>query len=194
MTEEANKQDQTVEHDWSFMDDDLEYEDIDLTLDHSEQGVQLVTFMLGGEKYGLNILKVRELIRYTETTPVPNMPSFLKGVINLRGVIIPVLDMRVRFGMPQGQYDQYTVIIIVHVGKKLTGIVVDTVADVVFLAKDHIKPPPNFSTMVDTAFIEGMGQVRDELLILLDIDHILSPEELALVAPLPVPDAGAGVT
>lgn len=155
-------------------------EETDFILENLKDFMQLVTFWLGDEKYGLDILKVRELIRYTESTPVPNMPDFIKGVTNLRGTILPVLDLRIRFGMPSIQYDttEYAVIIIVFVGEKLVGIIADAISDVIFLSKESINPPPEFSSVVDTAFIQGMAQSRDEMVVLLNIDRILSEEEM----------------
>ncbi len=159
-----------------------EYEDLDLQMDYLGSGVQFITFTLENESYAIDILKVRELVSYTPPTVIPNLPTCIGGVINLRGVIVPVVDLRAKFGMPDGEYDKYTVTIVVQVGEKLMGIIVDGVSDVIFLAEDQIQPTPEFSTNVNTKFIEGMGQVKDDLVILLDIDCVLSKEELGLLA------------
>lgn len=162
--------------------DDLEnYEDMDLQLDYSKNGIQMVTFTLENETYGVDILKVRELISNTHITTLPNMPPFIKGMLNLRGLVIPIIDLRIKFGMPEGNYDQYTVFIIVQLGEKQMGIIVDSVADVVFLPDDQMQTTPELSASVDTTFILGMGRVREELIIVLDIDRILSKQELVLI-------------
>ena len=155
-------------------------EDTDLILENPKDCYHLVTFRLGGEKYGMNILKVQEIIRYIEVTPIPNMPDFVKGVTNLRGTILPVLDLRIRFGMPPGHYEdsEFAIILIVYVGAKQVGIIADAIADVIFLPKSTISPPPDFPTLVDTDFIQGMGEIRNEMVILLNIDKILSEEEM----------------
>ena len=163
---------------WMNLDD---YEDFDSQMDYSGNGIQLITFTLQGESYGIDILKVRELISYSTPTVIPNVPECIKGVTNLRGVVVPVVDLRIKFGMPLKEYDKYTVIVVVKVGEKLIGIIVDTVSDVVFLSEDQIQPTPEFSADINTKFIEGMGQIKDDLVILLDIDCVLSEEELGLL-------------
>ncbi|MGK5090565.1 chemotaxis protein CheW [Deltaproteobacteria bacterium TL4] len=158
-----------------------EYEDIDLQANYSGDGVQLVTFTLGHECYGIDILTVRELISYSQPSPLPNVPKCIKGVINLRGLIVPIVDLRVKFGMPTQHYDQYTVVIIIQVGKKLIGIIVDSVSDVVFIRDSQRQETPEFSTNIDTAFIEGIGQIKEEMVILLNAESMLSQEELGLL-------------
>ena len=159
--------------------DDID-EETDLILENPKDCIQLVTFRLAGEKYGINILKVQEIIRYIEATPIPNMPDFVKGVTNLRGTILPILDMRMRFGMPPGHYEtsEFAIIIIAYVGAKHVGLIADAIADVIFLPKNTIAPPPDLPTLVDTDFIQGMGEVRNEMVILLDMDKILAEEEM----------------
>lgn len=155
-------------------------EETDLILENPKDCIQMVTFWLGGEKYGMDILTVQEIIRYIDTTPIPNMPDFIKGVTNLRGTILPVLDLRTRFGMPPGNYEtsELAIILIVYIGIKQVGVIADAIADVIFLPKSAISPPPDFPTLVDADFIQGMGEVRDEMVILLNIDKILSEEEM----------------
>ena len=157
---------------------DEEMEDFELENSHRE-GTQLITFILGSEKYGLKILKVRELISYPEVmTRIPGMPDFIVGMINLRGLVIPVIDLRLRFGMDIGEYDKYTVIIIVQVENKMIGMIVDSVADVVYLEDEKTQASSDISTNIDTQFIQGVANIRDDMVILLDVDHLLSEQEL----------------
>ena len=157
---------------------DEEMEDFELEVSHRE-GTQLITFILGSEKYGLKILKVMELISYPEVmTRIPGMPDFIVGMINLRGLVIPVIDLRLRFGMDIGEYDKYTVIIIVQVENKMIGMIVDSVADVVYLEDEKTQASTDISTNIDTQFIQGVANIRDDMVILLDVDHLLSEQEL----------------
>ena len=157
---------------------DEEMEDFELEVSHRE-GTQLITFILCSEKYGFKILKVRELISYPEVmTRIPGMPDFIVGMINLRGLVIPVIDLRLRFGMDIGEYDKYTVIIIVQVENKMIGMIVDSVADVVYLEDEKTQASTDISTNIDTQFIQGVANIRDDMVILLDVDHLLSEQEL----------------
>ena len=117
----------------------------------------------------------------TEIVYVPNSPDFMKGVINLRGAVVPVVDMRKRFRMEERKYDMFTVIIIVEVKEILVGMIVDTVSDVVGIPQNAIQETPHFTTKIDTQFIEGIGQTNDKLVIVLDIDKILSAEEIKTI-------------
>jgi len=121
---------------------------------------------------------VQEIIGMTEIVHVPNSPDFMKGVINLRGSVVPVIDMRTRFRMQEREYDMFTVIIIVEVRDMLVGMIVDSVSDVVDMAAGDIQKTPNFAVKIDTDYIEGIGQIADKLVIILDIEQILSSEEL----------------
>jgi purine-binding chemotaxis protein CheW len=119
------------------------------------------------------------LISYPEVmTRIPGMPDFIVGMINLRGLVIPVIDLRLRFEMEIGEYDKYTVIIIVQVENKMIGIIVDSVADVVYLEDDKTQASADISTNIDTQFIQGVANIRDDMVILLDVDHLLSEQEL----------------
>lgn len=142
---------------------------------------QYVTFQLGGETYGISILKLNEIIAYQSCTTIPNVPSFIKGVLNLRGIVVPVIDLRERFGMEVKEYDQFTVIMILDVSGRIMGLVVDAVSDVITLNRESIKPRPHFSTGISTEFISGMGIKDDKFVILLDVDRLLSDEELNMV-------------
>ena len=145
--------------------------------DKTREGKYL-TFVLGGEEYGLEILKVREIISVMEITEVPQVPAFIKGVINLRGKVIPVMDLRLKFGMESVEYTRETCIIVVNIGDLLIGVVVDTVAEVLDITEEEIDPPPTFGSTVKTDFIMGMGKIKGKVKILLDIDKILSVDEL----------------
>ncbi len=141
-----------------------------------------LTFILGDEEYGLEILKVREIISVMEITEVPQVPSFIKGVINLRGRVIPIIDLRLKFGMPEVEYTRETCIIVVNVKKLLLGIVVDTVAEVLDIPEKDIEKPPTFGGSIRTDFILGMGKVKNKVKILLNIAKVLSTDELEIVA------------
>ena len=142
---------------------------------------QHVTFLLGDETYGISILKLNEIIAYQDCTTIPNVPGFIKGVLNLRGIVVPVIDLRERFTMEKKTYDQFTVIMILDVSGRTMGLIVDAVSDVVTLNDEDIKPRPNFSTGISTHFIHGMGLKDNKFIILLDVDRLLSDEELNMV-------------
>jgi purine-binding chemotaxis protein CheW len=136
-----------------------------------------LTFFLGNEEFGLEILKVREIIGIMKTTAVPQMPAFMNGVINLRGKVIPVVDLRLRFGMPSAEQTSETCIIVVDVRGDLMGIIVDRVSEVQEIRSEAIEDPPNVGTNVDMSFILGMGKIEDNVKILLDIGKVLSDAE-----------------
>lgn len=142
---------------------------------------QFVTFQLGAETYGISILKLNEIIAYQSCTTIPNVPKFIKGVLNLRGIVVPVIDLRERFGMELKDYDQFTVIMILDVSGRIMGLVVDMVSDVLTLNSDDVKPRPHFSTGISTEFISGMGIKDKKFIILLDVDKLLSDDELNMV-------------
>ena len=148
------------------------------------RGGKYLTFVLDKEEYGLEILKVREIIGMMDITTVPQTPDFVKGVINLRGKVIPVVDLRLKFGMQEVEATQETCVIVVEVGGVQMGIVVDTVSEVLDIEEKQIEDPPRFGTQVDTAFIRGMGKIENRVKILLDIEKVLSSEELVLVSDI----------
>jgi len=139
-------------------------------------GGMYLTFHLDGEEYGVEILKIREIIGIMDITQVPQTPDFVQGVINLRGKVIPVVDLRSKFGLQRAEYDEATCIIVVDVGMMM-GIIVDTVQEVHDIPSTEIEPPPKLGGAVDTSFILGMGKVKDDVKILLDIDKVLTTEE-----------------
>ncbi|MCP4589685.1 MAG: purine-binding chemotaxis protein CheW [bacterium] len=143
----------------------------------SHEESKYLTFKLAEEEYGVVILKVREIIGIMSITAVPQMPAHMKGVINLRGKVIPVIDLRLKFGLEEIDHTEQTCIIVVDVGKEI-GIIVDTVSEVLDLRGENIEPPPAMGGSVDTSFILGMGKVDDEVKILLDIDKVLTTDEL----------------
>ena len=131
-------------------------------------GRQYLTFALGAEEYGVEILKVQEIKGYSAITPIPNTPSYVKGVMNLRGSIIPIVDLRAKLSMPEAAYNQFTVIIVVRVGAKTVGVVVDAVSDVLNIPLKDIQPTPDFGSQVDARFISGLAKAGERLAILLD--------------------------
>jgi len=154
----------------------------------TQRGGKYLTFALGKEEYGLEILKVREIIGYMEITSVPRTPGHVKGVINLRGQVISVIDLRSKFGMETAEKTDETCIIVVetkHSGRKLsTGLIVDRVSEVLDIAGEKIEDPPSFDSAVDTDFILGMGKIGESVKILLDIDRVLSAADS--IAPVEV--------
>ncbi len=142
---------------------------------------QYVTFLLGEETYGVSILKLNEIIAYQICTTIPNVPKFIRGVLNLRGIVVPVIDLRERFSMETKPYDQFTVIMILDVAGRTMGLVVDAVSDVITLNTGDIRPRPTFSTGISTEFIHGMGVKDNKFIILLDTDRLLSDDELNVV-------------
>ena len=161
---------------FNLLDDEDENFDYQL-LHHS--GEQWLTFRLGKETYGLEILQVRELISYPESiTRVPRMPSFLLGMINLRGMVLPIMDLRKRFEMSDFDTGPFTVIIIVQIKSKVIGVVVDSVVDVVNLQNDNLLEAPDESTDLDAKFVKGLANLRGEMVILMDLEQLLAPEEL----------------
>ena len=156
---------------------DEELEDMSLDISYSE-GTRLITFILGQEKYGLDILKVRELISFPEgLTRIPRMPDFIVGMFNLRGLVIPVMDLRKKFNMSDEERHEFSVIIIVDVENKYIGLTVDAVSDVIFVKEDEMQDTSELAVNVDTKFIKGVAKTKDEMIILLDIDYLLSKEE-----------------
>jgi len=149
------------------------------TIDH--KGGKYLTFKLADEEYGVEILKVREINGLMDITAVPQMPVYMKGVINLRGKVIPVIDLRLKFGLEEIESTEQTCIIVVDVGKEI-GIIVDTVSEVLDISGENVEPPPDMGASLDTAFILGMGKVGEAVKILLDIDQVLTTDELTNLA------------
>jgi purine-binding chemotaxis protein CheW len=147
------------------------------------EGRQYLTFRLGDEEYGVEILKVQEIKGYSAITPIPNTPSYIKGVMNLRGTIVPVVDLRAKFGMSETEYTPFTVIIVVTVGAKVMGLIVDAVSDVLNIPREDVQPTPDFGAHVDSGYLDGMAKAGDKLVVLLDIDRVLGVGDLGLAPP-----------
>ncbi len=153
------------------------------------QGGEYLTFRLGAEEYGIDILRVQEIRSYEAPTRIANAPAFIKGVVNLRGVIVPIIDLRLKLGClnEQGaaEYNGFTVVIVLNVRGRVVGAVVDSVSDVLELGKDQIKPAPELSSNIDSGFITGIGAVRqgeaERMLILMDIEALMSSAEMGLM-------------
>ncbi|MGV7209792.1 chemotaxis protein CheW [Oxalobacteraceae bacterium A2-2] len=143
-------------------------------------GREFLAFKLGSEEYGIDILKVQEIRGYEAVTRIANAPEFIKGVINLRGIIIPVVDMRIKFHLGQATYDQFTVVIILNIGGRVVGMVVDAVSDVTSLAADQLKPAPEMGSSFSSDYIIGLGTIAERMLILVDIDRLMSSPEMGL--------------
>jgi purine-binding chemotaxis protein CheW len=147
-------------------------------VNRNEEEKQYVTFLVGDETYGVSVIKVQSINEMVEITHVPKAQSFIKGVINLRGAVVPVIDMRKKFNLPMKEYDSFTVILIVEVKGRLIGMIADAVSDVVSFPVSDIKTNINFSARVDTSAIEGVGMAGESLIILLDVDTFLDSEHL----------------
>lgn len=142
---------------------------------------EFLVFSLGDEEYAIDILKVQEIRGYENVTRIANAPDFIKGVTNLRGVIVPIVDLRIKFHLDNVEYGGQTVVIVVNVGDRVVGIVVDGVSDVMTLTPDQIKPAPEFGVTLSSDYLSGLGSLEDRMLVLVDIDKLLTSDEMALV-------------
>jgi len=144
-------------------------------------GQEFLTFALGNEEYGIDILKVQEIRGYEKVTQIVNAPGFIKGVINLRGTIVPVVDMRLKFRLAKADYNEFTVMIILNIAHRVVGMVVDGVSDVMQLSAQQIRPAPEFGGAVHTPYITGLGTLDNRMLILVDIEKLMSGSDIALI-------------
>ncbi len=151
---------------------------------------QLVSFVVEDEEFGVDILKVQEIIRTVDITRVPKSPEFVEGVINLRGKIVPVIDLRIRFGIAKHERDNETRIIVVELSDRVVGFLVDKVKEVIRVEKNIIEPPPELTTSISSNYITGVAKLQDRLLILLDLDKVLSGEEQEHLSEV---ETGAGL-
>jgi purine-binding chemotaxis protein CheW len=142
---------------------------------------EFLTFTLGPEEYAIDILKVQEIRGYDAVTTIANAPAFIKGVVNLRGTIVPIVDLRIKFGIGNVEYTPFTVVIILNISGRVVGIVVDSVSDVTMLRPEQIRPAPEFAATVDTKFILGLGTLEERMLIVVDIERLMLSSEMALV-------------
>lgn len=147
----------------------------------SEVVTEVLAFKLGKEEYGINILKVQEIRGYDSVTRIASAPDYIKGVMNLRGIIVPVVDMRIKLKLGEPTYDEFTVVIILSIGGRVTGMVVDSVSDVTTLTTEQIKPAPNVGMAINSDYLIGLGSIDDRMLILIDIDQLMSTAELGVV-------------
>lgn len=145
-----------------------------------ERPREYLTFRLGEEEYGIDILKVQEIRGYEQPTRIANAPSFIKGVVNLRGVIVPIIDMRLKFGLGSAEYNDFTVVIILNLGARVVGMVVDSVSDVMELSPEQIRDTPEIDSVVDSSYITGLGTLNDRMLILIAIEKLMGTAEMAL--------------
>ena len=150
---------------------------------------EFLTFRLGGEEYGIDILKVQEIRGYEAVTRIANVPAFIKGVVNLRGVIVPIVDLRLKFELGAARYDAFTVVIILNVTGRVVGVVVDSVSDVLELDPKQIKPAPEFNSLLEAGYITGLGTVEssegERLLILVDIEKLMGSPDMGLLERAP---------
>lgn len=144
-------------------------------------GRECLTFTLGDEEYGIDILMVQEIRGYETVTKIANAPDFIKGIINLRGVIVPVVDMRIKFNLDNIVYNEFTVVIVLNVCRRVIGMVVDGVSDVITLTPEQIHATPEFGTNLDTQYLIGVGTVGERMIVLVDIERLMSSKEMALI-------------
>jgi len=149
--------------------------------DRDAGGREFLAFTLGREEYGIDILKVQEIRGYEAVTRIANAPEFVKGVVNLRGIIVPIVDMRIKFQLGEPTYDQFTVVIILNIAGRVMGMVVDSVSDVITLSPDQVKPAPEIGTALNTDYLIGLGTLDERMLILVDIDKLMSSAEMGLM-------------
>ncbi|QIL45064.1 chemotaxis protein CheW [Acidovorax sp. HDW3] len=143
---------------------------------------EYLTFRLDQEEYGIDILKVQEIRGYEPPTRIAHAPAFLKGVVNLRGTIVPIVDMRLKFNCSKAEYNSFTVVIILNLHKRVVGIVVDSVSDVMELASDNVRSAPDIESAIDSSCIFGLGSVNERMLILLDIEKLMSSVDMGLMS------------
>lgn len=142
---------------------------------------EFLTFVLGEEEYGVDILKVQEIRGYDTVTRIPDAPDFIKGVINLRGTIVPVVDLRVKFSLGKAEFNQFTVMIILNLGERVVGMVVDGVSDVLELSHDQRRPAPDIGGGLKSEYLMGIGTIEERMLILVDIEKLMSSSEMELI-------------
>lgn len=142
--------------------------------------LEFLTFTLGDEHYGLDIMRVKEIRGYEAVTKIANAPEFIKGVLNLRGDIVPIVDLRLKFSVGSATYDEFTIVIMLHIDERIVGIVVDAVSDVINISSDEVKPPPQFGVAFDSQYLHGLVPLNENMIILLDIEKLISSQELSL--------------
>ncbi|MDI1271316.1 MAG: chemotaxis protein CheW [Polaromonas sp.] len=148
------------------------------------KALEFLAFTLGQEEYGIDIQKVQELRGYDTVTRIANAPEHIKGVVNLRGIIVPIIDMRIKFNLGTPTYDQFTVVIILNMASRVMGMVVDSVSDVITLTPEQVKPAPEMGSVLDTDYLIGLGTLDDRMLILVDIDKLMTSDDMGLIDKL----------
>ena len=142
---------------------------------------EFLTFVLGGEEYAIDILRVQEIRGYDAVTPIAHAPEFIKGVINLRGAIVPIIDLRIKFALGKAEYTAFTVVVVLNVGNRVVGVVVDAVSDVITVQAGHMHPPPELSRAVDLRYITALAMLDERMLIVLDIEGLMLSADMALI-------------
>lgn len=149
-----------------------------LHINQNHSSRQYLTFLLQEQEYGLELLTIKEIQGYTPVTPIPNVPHYVRGVMNLRGTVLPVVDLRMRFGLPLRDYDKFTVVLIAMISGKMVGLLVDAVSDVLTVESDQLRPAPDFGPEVDSRFIDSVFQTHDRLAVVLNLDRLLADHEI----------------
>ncbi len=149
----------------------------------AQSGSEFLTFRLGAEEYGIDILKVQEIRSYEVPTRIANAPQFVKGVVNLRGVIVPIIDMRLKFNLDTAEYNDFTVVIVLNIGARVVGMVVDAVSDVITLTPEQLRPVPAFNSTIAGDHLLAIGAVEERMLILIDIEKLMASADMGLVEP-----------
>ncbi len=145
------------------------------------KALEFLAFTLGQEEYGIDIQKVQELRGYDAVTRIANAPEHIKGVVNLRGIIVPIIDMRIKFNLGTPTYDQFTVVIILNIANRVMGMVVDSVSDVITLTPEQVKPAPEMGSVLDTEYLIGLGTLDERMLILVDLEKLMTSDDMGLV-------------
>lgn len=149
----------------------------------SDSQKEFLTFVLGDENYALDIMTVKEIRGYESVTKIANAPAYIKGVLNLRGDIVPIIDLRIKFDVGEATYDEFTIVIMLMIGDRVVGIVVDEVSDVIKVDDEEIRPPPEFGVAFDSAYLHGLTTIKDQMIILVNIQKLISSDELGLFDP-----------
>jgi purine-binding chemotaxis protein CheW len=149
--------------------------------DAEDASQEFLTFVLGGEEYAIDILRVQEIRGYDAVTPIAHAPEFIKGVINLRGAIVPIIDLRIKFGLGKAEYTAFTVVVVLNIGSRVVGVVVDAVSDVINVRDSQMHPPPELSRAVDLRYITALAMLDERMLIVLDIEGLMLSADMALI-------------
>ncbi len=149
--------------------------------DAAQAGQEYLSFVLGDAHYCIDILKVQEIRTYEAPTRIANTPAFIKGVMNLRGNIVPIIDLRVKFGLPEQRYDTQTVVIVLNIAKRTVGVVVDGVSDVINVPASEIKPPPELGGALDTQYLQGLATVNGQMMIIIDIERLMTSRDMSIM-------------